>query len=375
MKLFRTKPDWVVIIAILSLLSIGLIMIISTSSVVGLSNYNDSFFFIKRHVVFLILGFFAAFIGYITPYRVYKASVFWGLCLSIVLLLLTLSPLGAEIGGAKRWLNLGFFRFQPVELVKFFVVVFVAVILDRKKTQLHQFSKSLFPMFIVCISVFGLILLQPDLGNVGLIALVIFCLMFLSPIPLNYIVSSVVAGIVALSVIILKHDYQVKRILSFLSPWEDPLGSNYHMVQSLIAIGIGGFTGVGIGESKLKYFYLPLQYSDFIFSIICEEGGFILAAIVIILYTIVLIKGYALAKKSTHFFGFYFAFGLTLLICLQAFINIAVVSGLMPVTGIPLTFISFGGTSLISSLFYVGVILNIASSQHDKQYDVMTKSR
>tara|TARA_A100001015_G_scaffold133543_1_gene148192 strand:+ start:6487 stop:7614 length:1128 start_codon:yes stop_codon:yes gene_type:complete len=374
MNLRRFKPDWIFLLAVFSLLGIGMIMIVSTSSVVGLSTYNDAFFFIKRHFIFLILGLIAGLIGFVIPHTFYKKIVSWGLLLSFGLLLLTLSPLGVEIGGAKRWLDLGFFRFQPVECVKFFVVVFVAVIFDRKKNQLDQFSKSLIPMLIVCCSLFFLILLQPDLGNIGLIAIVIFCLMFLSSIPIKYIATMVAAGIGLLTIIILKHSYQMKRVLSFLSPWDDPLGNNYHMVQSLIAIGIGGFSGVGIGESKLKYFYLPLQYSDFIFSIICEEGGFILAGIVILLYTIILFKGYEMAKKSTHYFGFYFAFGLTLLICIQAYINIAVVTGLIPVTGIPLTFISFGGTSLISSLFYVGVILNIATLQHDKQYDVMHKS-
>lgn len=373
MNLKHFKPDWIFIVAVFSLLSIGMVMIVSTSSVVGLSTYNDSFFFIKRHFIFLILGLIAALIGFVIPHNFYKKIVLWGLLLSFFLLLLTLSPLGVEVGGAKRWLDLGFFRFQPVELVKFFIIVFVAVILDRKKDHLNHFSKSLIPLLIICCSLFFLILLQPDLGNVGLIAIVIFCLMFLSPVPLRYIFTMIVAGIGILTLIILKHAYQMKRILSFLSPWDDPLGNNYHMVQSLIAIGIGGFTGVGIGESKLKYFYLPLQYSDFIFSIICEEGGFILAAIVILLYTIILFKGYEIAKNSTNYFGFYFAFGLTLLICVQAYINIAVVSGLMPVTGIPLTFISFGGTSLISSLFYVGVILNIATSQKDQQYEVMSK--
>ena len=243
---------------------------------------------------------------------------------------------------------------------------------DRKKDQLHIFFKSIIPLFVICGGLFMLILMQPDLGNIGLIGLVILCLMFLSPIPLKYIMGVIVASTGALTVIIFQHAYQLKRVLSFLSPWKDPFGDNYHMIQSLIAIGIGGFTGVGIGESKLKYFYLPLQYSDFIFSIICEEGGFILASIVIILYAIVLFKGYHIAKQSAHYYSFYLAFGLTLLICIQAFINIAVVSGLMPVTGIPLTFISFGGTSLISSLFYVGVILNVSTYHKDKQYQVMS---
>ena len=200
--------------------------------------------------------------------------------------------------------------------------------------------------------------------------MVVFSLFFLSTMPLRHLFVLVVIAGACVTAIVFSHPYQMQRVTSFLNPWEDPLGKNYHTVQSFIAIGSGGITGVGLGESKLKYFYLPLQYSDFIFSIICEEGGFILALVVILMYMLILIKTYYIASKADNVFAFNLAMGCGLFICLQAFINIAVVIGLLPVTGIPLTFISFGGTSLITSLFYIGIILNISNSIILKQYSI-----
>ena len=374
MNLYRIKLDWSLIGIVALLITIGFMMIISTSSVVGFSSYNDSFFFIKRHFMFLVIGIFAATLGAIIPIKVYQKYLVFGLLMCALLLILTLTT-GVSIGGARRWLNMGLVQFQPVECVKFCLVVFIAHILDRKKKSLSIFSKSSLPILVIVSCFFMMIILQPDLGNIGLIAIVMMCLLFLSAVPLWHLIAIGIAGISGLTVVILKHSYQMKRVLSFLSPWEDPLGINYHMIQSLIAIGIGGFMGVGIGESKLKYFYLPLQYSDFIFSIICEEGGFVLAAVVIILYAALLVKGYQVSKQSDTYYGFYLGMGVTLLIVLQAFINIAVVIGLMPVTGIPLTFISFGGSSLVMSMFYIGILLNIHSEHWKKQYDLTTHKK
>lgn len=364
------KFDWILLVPVISLIIIGIVMIFSSSSIVGFSNYNDSFFFIKRHLVFLTMGIGAFFIGVLVPFNFYKKYVGVLVVATIVLLILTLSPLGVKVGGAQRWLDLAFFRFQPAEVAKFTVVILIGIALDRKKSILNHFLKGGIPLVLIVMIPIILLIMQPDLGNSGLILVVFISLLFLSSFPLRYIFTFLGISVVSLIGIILSHPYQLLRIQSFLNPWEDPTGKNYHMVQSLIAIGSGGITGVGLGESKLKFFYLPLQYSDFIFSIICEEGGLILAVIVISMYFFILFKSYQIAKSAEEVFAFYLAMGCAFLVCFQAFINIAVVLGLFPVTGIPLTFISYGGTSLITSMFYIGVILNVSNASKLKEYNV-----
>ena len=193
--------------------------------------------------------------------------------------------------------------------------------------------------------------------------MVVGALLFISPIPFKQLFSVFLGSISIITISILSRPYQQKRILAFLNPDDDPLGRNYHMVQSLIAIGSGGLFGTGIGEGKLKYFYLPLQYSDFIFSIICEEGGFILASIIFLLFGVIVFRSLKIARYATSSFGFYLAMGLMLILVVQAILNMGVVMGLLPVTGIPLTFISFGGSSLVVSMFCVGVLLNISKDR------------
>ena len=266
LKRYWYKVDWVLLIPVILLLIIGVLMIFSTSSIVGFSNYNDAYFFIKRHLVYLCIGFFALFLGTVINHHVYEKKLSHLFLLMIVLLLITLSPLGVKLGGAQRWLDLGFIRFQPVELAKFVIIIFTATGLARSKDILSRFLKGCFPILAVASIPLALLLLQPDLGNTGMILMVMFALFFLSNMPFKHIGTLVGMSFTALVGIILSNDYQMKRVIAFLDPWADPLGKNYHMIQSLIAIGSGGFWGLGLGESKLKYFYLPLQYSDFIFS-------------------------------------------------------------------------------------------------------------
>lgn len=364
------KLDWSLLVPVLLLLVIGTVMLISTSSIIGLSDYNDPYFFIKRHLIFLGLGGVACFLGIIIPHQLYKRFIGLLFLVTCLLLILTLTPLGVTVGGAQRWLDIGFFRFQPAELFKFVAIVFVSMSLDRAQAYLNQFSKGCLPIVLMLLIPLGFIILQPDLGSTAIILMVLGSLFILSRVPFQHIV--ILAGIAGAGVcgIILTHSYQMQRIMTFLNPWDDPLGKNYHIIQSLIAIGSGGLFGLGLGESKLKNFYLPLQYSDFIFSIICEEGGFLFAVFVLVLFVFILYKTYLITRKSESEFSFYLGMGCGLLICIQAFINIAVVIGLLPVTGLPLTFISFGGTSLITSLFYIGIILNISNDNELKAYSI-----
>jgi len=358
------RADWVICIPMVILLLIGLIMIFSTSSVVGQSNFNNSYYFIQKHSIFIAIGMVAFFVGFVIPHQVYKEYSLTLLLMSSGLIVLTLIPgIGVKIAGASRWLNVGFTSIQPVEVLKFAVVVFLSSALAHKKDMLGSIVTGLVPIAVVLLVPILLLAMQPDLGNIGVILLVSGTLLFLSHVPLKHIVVMALSSVFFVAMSIIKNPYQMVRVKSFLSPWADPYGKNYHLVQSLIAIGSGGFWGRGIGESKLKFFYLPLQYSDFIFSIICEEGGFILATLIIVMYGFLFFRGVRIARYSTSLFSYYLCIGLVLLLVVQAMINIAVVIGMMPVTGIPLTFISFGGTSLITSLFFMGVIMNISLNE------------
>ncbi|MFT5170448.1 MAG: cell division protein FtsW [Candidatus Marinamargulisbacteria bacterium] len=359
----ESRYDFVLLMPVAILVTIGIIMVLSTSHVVGFTNFGDGYFFIKKHLFYVVLSIIALAIGAVVPYSLYRKYALWGIGLSVVLLLLTFAPgIGQKIGGANRWLNFRVFHLQPVEVAKFFIVVFLASSLDFKQKKVAKFGQTGLPILLVCMLPVAILLQQPDLGNVGLILMVIFCMVFLGGFRVSHLVTISLAGMGVIAGAIATHPYQMVRIQAFLSPMSDPTGKNYHMVQSLIAIGSGGILGEGLGQGKLKYSYLPLQYSDFIYSIICEEGGFILGAIILGLFGFLFCRGFQIARLAGSVYGYLLAIGVTLMIVFQALLNIGVVIGVLPVTGIPLTFISFGGTSLITSMFYVGVLLSISRS-------------
>ena len=337
-------------------------MIISTSSVVGYTGYNDSYYFIKKHLLYLVMGTLTFTLGFKIPHTRYQKWAGRGVAICSILVILTMIPgIGVMAFGARRWINLGFFSFQPVETLKFFVITYTALVLSQKKEKIRSIQHGLLPFFGVVVIPILLTAKQPDLGNTVLMGVVIFALLFVAKSRLTHLFGLVAAGLGGVVGSIFLHPYQMQRIKTFLDPFADPLGKSYHIVQSFIAIGSGGFWGVGIGQSRLKYSYLPLQYSDFIFSIICEEGGWILAVTVILLLLFFFHRGMKIALKSHSLFSYYLAIGLALQIVLQSFINIAVAVGVFPTKGIPLAFISFGGTSLIMSMFTVGVMMNIST--------------
>lgn len=356
----RKRPDKVLLGVTMGLVFIGMLMILSSSSYVGYANYADSYYFIKKHTMYLLLGLLAMVIGWRVPYAKYQQWLLPGFLGSLVLVILTLIPgVGVRTLGASRWLQVGSVTIQPVEMMKFAIFVYVAHFLHHKKEQIGSIQKGLVPLFTV-IAIPGLLIAkQPDLGNDILIFGVTMCLLFVGGARIKHFATMILAGVSAVTVSVIIHPYQLQRIKTFLDPFADPLGQSYHIIQSFIAIGSGGIMGAGLGQSKLKYHYLPLQYSDFIFSILCEEGGLILACIVLTLLGLLLRQGMRIASGAPDRFGRYLAMALTLQLVLQSLINIAVVTGVFPTKGIPLAFISFGGTSLVMGLFYVGVLVNI----------------
>lgn len=356
-----SRIDWGLVVPMIVLVILGFIMIMSSSAAFAKQYYHDSFYFMKRHFIYSLIGICAFIVGMRTPHALYKHYFFQGFGISLILLVMVFLPgVGVRIAGANRWINLGFMNIQPVEVAKFFVIVFVAMALENKADKMKDFFKGTFPILAVVAIPVALVLLEPDLGSSLVILFTTFTLLFLSRVPLKQLVTLGSLGILGIIGNILLHPYQMERVRGFLSPWDDPLGRNYHMIQSMIAIGSGGAWGLGLGESKLKYFYLPLQYADFIYAVVCEEGGFILGVAVIVLFGLLAVKGLHIALRSKTVYGYYLAVGISCLIAFQAIINMGVVIGVLPVTGIPLTFISFGGTSLVTAMFYVGVLANIS---------------
>tara|TARA_A100001015_G_C14962983_1_gene701730 strand:+ start:219 stop:1325 length:1107 start_codon:yes stop_codon:yes gene_type:complete len=366
LKYFNSsRIDFKLIAPLLMLLIIGYIMIFSTTSFKGLSEFSDAYFFIKRHSFFLVIGTLLFILGASIPIKKYEKWAPFGYFGSIFLLIITLLPgVGIEIGGAQRWLTILNFQFQPVEIMKFWWAIAVSLILSRKTSALSSFSKGMVPVFVIMVVPIVCLMLQPDLGNAILTLSVAFALLFISQLPTIVFILTTLSGGLIIAYSVIKHPYQLKRIQSFLNPWVDPLGANYHIIQSFTAIGSGGILGFGIGESRLKYFYLPLHYSDFIFSILCEEGGLLLAMVVVGGFGALFIRGIQIALKQERYsFQQFLVLALTFFLIFQAIINICVVSGLFPITGIPLTFISYGGTSLLSSMFSLGVIHRIGMSR------------
>lgn len=358
MRLF--KLDWALLVIVLLLALLGVIMVFSTTAVTGLNDYGDPHYFVKKQLVFLVLGLIALFVGFQIDYRFYKKYALYGILLSVILLAITLVPsIGIKSGGARRWIDLGVFQLQSVELVKFAVAVFLSAALARKQHSIADFRQGLLPILLVIVVPIILIAQQPDLGNIILIMIVMGLLFWVGRVPFMQLASLAAGALSFVVMSLLANPYQWRRISAFFNPWADPLGQNYHVIQSFIAIGSGGIFGHGFGNSKLKFFYLPLHYSDFIFSVICEEGGLLLGSIVVLLFVALLVRSCVLAKELDDPFGYFLAISLTLFLVVQAVLNISVVIGLMPVTGIPLTFISYGGSSYVISLFFVGVLLNV----------------
>lgn len=362
MKRGKNSPDFIVFIITLALLCIGLIMVFSSSITTSyLRHGGDAFYYVKRQAMWATVGIVAM----ISAMRVdlYKIKRWNGPALigGIILLILVLIPgIGINIKGSSRWLGFGPLTFQPSEIMKLIMVMFMANSLSRHQQVIRDFVKGLLPHLIVLGLVCGLILLQPDLGTTIAIAGTTYILFMAGGVRVAYLGGLAGMGLLAIGAAIAVAPYRLERITAFLDPWADPTDSGFQTIQSLYAIGSGGFAGVGLTNSKQKYFYLPEQHTDFIFAIIGEELGFIGTSLVLFLFLVFLWRGVKIALTAPDSFSCLLAIGITSMIVLQAIINIGVVTGSMPVTGITLPFISYGGSSLVWTLIGVGLLLNVS---------------
>ncbi|MDD2703101.1 MAG: putative lipid II flippase FtsW, partial [Candidatus Omnitrophica bacterium] len=330
------------------LICIGIVMIYSASSIYALERYKDSLFFLKRHLVFLFLGSAAMFFVMSFDYKKLKAISKPLLFIAIVLLVMVLIPgLGREVSGARRWFRFKIVSFQPSEFANLAIIVYAADFISRKETEIRTSVKALFPIIVVLGMCSMLILMQPDLGTTVAVSFVVFTMLFLSGVRISYFLYMITGVIPLLYLLVFSVPYRRNRIMAFLNPWADPRGTGFQIIQSQVAFGSGGVVGVGLGRSMQKLFYLPAAHTDFIFSIIGEELGFIGTLGVIALFFAFIVLCLKIIKRTSDRFGYLLCLGLTLMISFKAMVNIGVSCGMLPTKGLPLPFISYGGSSLI----------------------------
>ncbi|AOZ91675.1 stage V sporulation protein E [Paenibacillus crassostreae] len=357
----RSSPDLWILLCILGLLSIGIVMVYSAGSVLGFHDYGDSFYFVKRQLLFAGLGIAAMFVTANLDYRIWTKYAKAGLVICFIMLVIVLIPgIGNVRGGARSWLGISSFGIQPSEFMKLGMILFLAHWLSQEKFNITLFSKGLLAPLTLIGTAFGLIMLQPDLGTGSVMFGASMLIVFAAGARMKHLGMLGLVGIVGFVGLILAAPYRLKRITAFLDPWSDPLGSGYQIIQSLYAIGPGGLGGLGLGMSRQKYSYVPEPQTDFIFSILAEELGFIGGMIVLLLFLILIWRGMRIAMTIPDSFGSLLAVGIVGMIAIQVIVNIGVVIGLMPVTGITLPLISYGGSSLTLMLTALGILLNLS---------------
>lgn len=353
--------------AAIILMAIGIIMIYSASAIYAYDKFGDSAYFLKRHVVYLVLGSFLSWLALTVNYRALRKHVKPLMIVSIALLVLVLIPhIGHATGGARRWFRFLGFSFQPSEFLKLSLIFYMADFLDRKRETLSDLRHTVMPALFTLGLCAGLVFLQPDLGTAVTIAVVCLILFFVAGFRVAHLLSIVLCALPALGFAMLAKPYRRKRLLAFFHPWDDPRGVGFQIIQSFLALGSGGLFGVGLGRSQQKLFYLPESHTDFIFSIIGEELGFLGASSVVILFIVFIFAGMVIVFRSKDHFSQLFSLGLVSLIGLEAVINIGVSTGALPTKGLSLPFISYGGSALITNMVAVGFLLNIARSSPEE---------
>lgn len=360
-KVSKKASDFTLLLSTLILVFIGIIMVFSSSWPEAI-RMNDGYFFLKRQIIFATIGIIAMLFFMNFDYRylkkfsklIYLVSLFTGL--------LIFTPLGLELKGARRWVNLGFITFMPSDIIKIGSIIFLSDFLSKRKNEVKGLRKGTIPAMLIIGLSCGMIYLQRSLSVTVTLAMTLMIIFFVAGMKLNHLFAMIVAGALGLFYAITDEDhaYRMRRWTAFLDPFADKTDSGWQAVQSLYALGSGGLFGLGLGKSRQKFFYIPEPYNDFIFSIIGEELGFLGALTVILLFIVVIWRGIRIALNIDDLFGCLLATGIVGLIIVQTLIHIAVVTSSMPTTGIPLPFVSYGGTSLVVYLSSIGILLNIS---------------
>lgn len=362
-KLILKNPlDFTLLITVFILLGLGIITVLSASSPTALAETGNSYKYLIKQMEAAVIGIFLMFVASKIDYKLWQKNykIIYFFCM---ILLLAVCALGREAGGAKRWLDMGFLSFQPSEVAKVGVIIFYSAWLTKNKEKLKTFKYGfVYPLSWLLIPIFFILVLQNHFSATLVICMLAAILMILAGCKIRYFifvgVPLAVLGVFA--IIVAGQGFRMQRVLTFFDPWQDIKGNGWQIVQSLYAIGSGGLFGVGLGESKQKYLYIPEPHNDFIFAVLAEELGFIGCAIVIVLFAILIWRGITIAMKAPDMFGSLLAAGITSMIAIQVLVNIAVVTASMPVTGMALPFFSYGGTALIITLTSIGILLSVS---------------
>jgi len=357
----KARPDWWILLAAFSLLAVGLIMVFSSSLYVASYEYGDAFFYLRTQCIAAALGLVGMFFAYhISLPTLRKLTWPFSLLALLLLIFMVTSTNITSIGGTTRYLRLGNYGFQPSELCKLVLPMFMAKLLSDNQPRIKEFKSVFLPAVIAVIMTSVLIVAQRDLSSGVVVACTGFIMMFCAGIRGLYLVATMGVGVGLGAVAIIMEPYRLERVFSWLNPWSDPSAAGFQIVQSLLALGNGGLSGVGLGAGGSKWYYLPERHNDFIFSVLGEELGFIGAVFVILLFMLLLWRCLMAAVHAEDNFASLLALGLTSSLGVQTLINLGVVTGLLPVTGVTLPFISYGGSSLLVSLIAVGLLLNIS---------------
>jgi cell division protein FtsW len=366
----KLKSDKLLFTATLLLVCASLVMVYSASAVLAMDRFHQPNLFLFKQATWALLGFVLMPFVMRIDYRNYRQPVVIWSVLVLVTLALVAVLFGPRINGAKRWFGVAGIGVQPSELAKIAIIFFVAALLERRMERIDDVSYSLLPIALAVGAIVGLVLLQPDLGTAVSILAIAAVMVFAAGINYRYIAGLALIALPTMYILVMSADYRRRRVTAFLNPWDDPLGDGFQVIQSLIAVGTGGFFGRGLMAGVQKLFYLPEPHTDFIYSVIGEELGLVGTTVVLLCFCVITWRGLRTAMRAPDRFGAFLALGLTAMVSVQAFFNISVVLGLLPTKGIPLPFVSFGGSSLLISMLGMGILLNV--SQHASASHVVT---
>jgi cell division protein FtsW len=356
----RKSPDYLLAIIIFGLVVFGLIMIYSSSVIVSFEKVGHGYHYLTQQAISAGIGILAWIFLSRIDYHVYRKYNFWFLLTSLLLLFLVFIPFLNGEEDIKRWIFIGGLNFQPSEIVKLFFIIYLSGWLSQKGEQVKSFKKGFLPFLVILMAFAGLIVAQPDLGTAGTLAFVGLSLYFLSGARLSHLFMTIGLGVGSLYLAIISAPYRLSRLTTFLNPEANPTGSGYQLRNALIALGSGGWLGRGFGNSSQKYLYLPEAHTDSIFAIIGEELGLARSVLVMVAFILIAWRGLKIASEAPDQFGKLLAGGITIWLVFQAFINLGAILGVVPLTGITLPFISYGGSSLVISLASIGILMNVS---------------
>ena len=368
----KLRSDKWLFTATLLLVCTSVVMVYSASAAIGVDRADQQTVMLMKQGTWALLGLLLVQFVMRVDYRNYRQPVVIWTGLAIVAIALIAVLFGRPVKGATRWLNIGGLGIQPSELAKITLIIFIAALLERRMERVNEPAQALMPIGAVVGGLVGLILIQPDLGTSVCLIMIAGVMIFSAGLSYKYIAVMAAAAVPAIGILLLTAEYRMRRIVAFLDPWADPLGDGYQLIQSMIAVGVGGVFGRGLMDGAQKLFYVPEPHNDFIYSVISEELGFVGATVVVGCFCVITWRGLRTALRAPDRFGAFLAIGLTTMVAFQAFFNISVVLGLLPTKGIPLPFVSSGGSSLLINLVGMGILLNV--SQHASSSHVVTTS-